>query len=173
MAQKPPGKTAGSDRVTFTKASAERIADVVRKVEGGDRDGSPFGNSPRLSQPVFRLRLGTFTGAWAVGQYKTVTLKDSTSTMSVYNWCNAASTSTATQHVIFGRVNGTLSVVELPIPTVTAATTSSSTSCMSIGTVNLSTITGFDASKVQMLGHSTSGSAACLTWYSVATCATT
>ena len=42
MAQKPDGKPAGTQRVTFTKPAAERIARVVREIEGGDRDGGPL-----------------------------------------------------------------------------------------------------------------------------------
>jgi hypothetical protein len=171
MAQKPPGKTSGDGRVTFTKSSAERIADVVRKVEAGDRDGDPFGNSPRLSSAPYRLKLGTFTGAWATGTYKTVTLKDSTQTVSVYNWCNPAGGNTSTaQYVIFGKVHGTASVVE--IPTTATSSTAISTTCMSIGSFNFATLPNYDASQIQILGHDL-GPSVCLRWYSIATCSTT
>ena len=45
MAQKPDGKPARTERVTFTRPAAERIAKVVREVEAGDRDqaGLTFG----------------------------------------------------------------------------------------------------------------------------------
>jgi len=81
MAQKPDGKPARTERVTFTKPAAERIAKVVRAVEGGDRGTGPlsFGNRGVGGNPkVFRVC--TFTGAWAIGDTKTVTFKYQTTT---------------------------------------------------------------------------------------------
>ena len=82
MAQKPDGKAAKTERVTFTRPAAERIAKVVRKVEAGNRDsqglrfervggGSPAGNV---------LRVATFTGSWNINTSKTVTFQNVTST---------------------------------------------------------------------------------------------
>jgi len=81
MAQKPDGKPARTERVTFTKPAAERIAKVVRAVEGGDRDTGPlsFGNRGVAGNPkVFRVC--TFTGAWAINDTKTVTFRNQTAT---------------------------------------------------------------------------------------------
>ena len=108
-----------ADRVTFTKGSAERIAQVVRIVEAGNRDTGGLPTSPRFGASNFRLQLATFTGDWQTGEYKTVTLEGSTNTASVYNWCNPSldagcSGSSASRYVIFGKVNGTQSAVELP-----------------------------------------------------------
>lgn len=70
-----------SDRVDFTRSAAERIANVVRLVETGDRDGAAlrFG---RADVPDTRkvFRVCTFTGAWSTGATKTVTFKNQTST---------------------------------------------------------------------------------------------
>lgn len=66
MAQKPDGKSASTERVTFTRPAAERIAKVVRAAEHGNRDtvGLSFGfRSPGGASPV-SLNLCTFTGAW-------------------------------------------------------------------------------------------------------------
>jgi hypothetical protein len=81
MAQKPDGKPARTERVTFTKPAAERIAKVVRTVEGGDRDAGPltFGNRGVGGNPKI-FRVCTFTGAWAIGDTKTVTFKNQTAT---------------------------------------------------------------------------------------------
>ena len=81
MAQKPDGKPARTERVTFTKPAAERIAKVVRAVEGGDRDAGPlsFGNRGVAGNPKL-FRVCTFTGAWSIGGTKTVTLKNRTNT---------------------------------------------------------------------------------------------
>ena len=68
-------------RVDFTRGAAERIANVVRLVEQGERDsaGLTFRNadSPALGKAV---RICTFTGVWSVNASKTVTFKGVTST---------------------------------------------------------------------------------------------
>jgi len=81
MAQKPDGKPARTERVTFTKPAAERIAKVVRAVEGGDRDAGPltFGNRGVAGNPK-TFRVCTFTGAWSINDTKTVTFKNQTAT---------------------------------------------------------------------------------------------
>jgi hypothetical protein len=81
MAQKPDGRPARTERVTFTKPAAERIAKVVRAVEGGDRDAGPltFGNRGVAGNPK-TFRVCTFTGAWSINDTKTVTFKNQTAT---------------------------------------------------------------------------------------------
>ena len=79
--KKPDGKAARTERVTFTRPAAERIAKVVRQVEGGDRDtpGIYFGSAPGgVAGKTFRVC--TFTGAWAIGSSRTVTFKNQTAT---------------------------------------------------------------------------------------------
>jgi hypothetical protein len=66
MAQKPDGKPARTERVTFTKPAAERIAKVVRAVEGGDRDTGPLTFGVRMSTPGGSpIVLAKFTGSSA------------------------------------------------------------------------------------------------------------
>jgi hypothetical protein len=66
MAQKPDGKPARTERVTFTKPAAERIAKVVRAVEGGDRDAGPLSFGVRMSTPGGSpIVLAKFTGSSA------------------------------------------------------------------------------------------------------------
>ncbi len=81
MAQKPDGKSARTERVTFTRPAAERIAKVVRAVEGGDRDtpGIYFGSAPGAAGAK-TFRVCTFTGAWAIGDTRSVTFKNQTTT---------------------------------------------------------------------------------------------
>ncbi len=81
MAQKPDGKAARTERVTFTRPAAERIAKVVRAVEGGDRDtpGIYFGSAPGAAGAK-TFRVCTFTGAWSKSSDKTVTFRNQTST---------------------------------------------------------------------------------------------
>jgi hypothetical protein len=80
VAQKPDGKAARTERVTFTRPAAERIAKVVRAVEGGDRDqpGITYGSAPASQQKTFRVC--TFTGAWSIGDTRSVTFKNQTTT---------------------------------------------------------------------------------------------
>lgn len=106
------------DPVQFTRESAERIGRVVRAAETTPPAASPL----RFEDPPpaeFRLKLATFTGSWETGTYKTVTLSGSTNTASVFNWCNAVDasglSSSVTQTVIFAKVRGTNSALELPL----------------------------------------------------------
>jgi hypothetical protein len=81
VAQKPDGKAARTERVTFTRPAAERIAKVVRAVEGGDRDtpGIYFGSAPGAAGAK-TFRVCTFTGAWSKNTAKTVTFRNQTTT---------------------------------------------------------------------------------------------
>ena len=81
MAQKPDGKPAKTERVTFTRPAAERIAKVVREVEAGDRDqpGLTFGNRVTGSSGK-SFRICTYTGAWSIDGTKTVTFRNQTTT---------------------------------------------------------------------------------------------
>jgi len=81
VADKPDGKQR-NERITFTRPAAERIAKVVRHVEGGDRDSSglTFRRVPPQSEVGKVFRIATFTGAWATSDTKAVTLKYQTAT---------------------------------------------------------------------------------------------
>lgn len=174
MAQKPDGKAAKTDRVTFTRPAAERIAKIVRKVEQGDR-GAEALRFERINGVPSSLRLATFTGNWETGTYKTVTLSGSTQTASVYNWCNPAlggntASSAESRYVIFGRVGGTNSAVELQLRTTQC------TASLTLGTLDLTALPGFDAGVIQLLGHGEQSTASTcsggLQWYSITTCST-
>jgi hypothetical protein len=77
-----------TERVDFTRGAAERIANVVRLVEQGDRDGTAlrFGRVVGEQGKVFRVC--TFTGAWSKNSFKTVTLKYVTSTPNTFTAVN-------------------------------------------------------------------------------------
>ncbi len=68
--------------VSFTRASARRIADAVRKVEIGDRGGGTLTFAKPEEPPPRRkvFRICTFDGSWAKGTTKLVTYKYVTST---------------------------------------------------------------------------------------------
>ena len=156
------GAKAGQDRVSFTKASAERIADAVRRVEAGNRDGTPFISAPRdFGGGGKNIKKGTFTGSWDIGSTKIVELCGSTNTAEVTNLSvhimDGSGTNTSEQSVLFAKVCGTNVAVELPMD-----------QCKNIGGA-VNKIAGFDASKIQILGHDEDG---CLLWYEITTCAT-
>ena len=72
---------ADSDAISFTRAAADRIADAVLVVENQVRDGGnlEFGApGPPGARRVFRVC--TFTGAWSIGDTRSVTFKNQTST---------------------------------------------------------------------------------------------
>jgi hypothetical protein len=169
VAQKPDGKAAKTERVTFTRPAAERIARTVRRVEQGDRGAEPLVFDRIGVSSPFALKLATFTGNWETGTYKTVTLSGSTQTASVYNWCNPAlggntASSTQSRYVIFGKVGGTNSAVEIQMRA------TSQTCHMSLESLDLTQLSGYDAASIQLLGHNTTGP--CLEWYSITTCST-
>ena len=81
MAQKPDGKSARTERVTFTSGAADRIAKVVRTVEAGDRDTGPLTFGARIGGVSGKtFRVCTFTGAWSINATKTVTFRNQTAT---------------------------------------------------------------------------------------------
>lgn len=72
------------DRVTFTRPAAERIGKAVRIVEAGSRDESAW-TVDVVTEPQRVFRMVTFTGSWAVNSWKTVTMRNTTATLQVYN----------------------------------------------------------------------------------------
>lgn len=68
------------ERVTFTRGAADRIANAVRKVEIGDRDGGAL-KFERQDAPLPRaFRVCTYTGSWSIGSSQAVTFRNVTST---------------------------------------------------------------------------------------------
>jgi hypothetical protein len=125
MATKPDGSAARTERVTFTKPAAERIAKVVRAVEGGDRDAGPltFGNRGVAGNPkVFRVC--TFTGAWAINDTKTVTFKNQTATPNTASVTNlffpVTSTAAGSTDCAIAKEGTSWYLIDVPFETATA-----------------------------------------------------
>ena len=128
-----------------------------------------------LVRPYGRRTRGTFTGSWAIGETKAVSLaNDTASTVAVTNYCvgvTQSTAATATLNVIFGNASGTASVVEIQQATATCL--------MVAGGLDYTTLPGYSPGVIQLLGHSaadmTTNATACatLTWYSVTSCGTT
>lgn len=70
-----------AERISFTRPSAERIANAVRVVEQARPDGAALGFRRQDAVPNAKVfRVATFTGAWAIGSPKVVTFKYRTTT---------------------------------------------------------------------------------------------
>lgn len=71
-----------SDRVAFTRQASVRIAEVVRKVEAGERNSAGLTFTKVMPAAVAGsiVRMATFTGSWLINAQKTVTLKYQTTT---------------------------------------------------------------------------------------------
>jgi hypothetical protein len=81
-ARKPDGSAAKTERVTFTRPAAERIAKVVRRIESGDRDstGPKYLARDGGGSSGKTFRICTYTGVWSINASKTVTFKNQTAT---------------------------------------------------------------------------------------------
>jgi hypothetical protein len=67
-------------RVDFTRGAAERIANVVRLVEQGDRDGGPLTFRKVGAEGGKVFRVCEFTGTWSIDSTKTITFRNVTTT---------------------------------------------------------------------------------------------
>lgn len=157
------GHSSGSNRVAFTKASADRIAAAVRAVEQGNRDGVPFVGAPRMQDLATKaVKKGTFSGDWDIGTDKTVTICSTTLTVNVRNltmdwWGGEVGAGTQTGTVLFSKACGTQTAIEISVD-----------QCKNIGG-SIAKIASFASSEIQILGHDDAG---CLKWYSITTCST-
>ena len=152
-----PSQAAGQQFVKFSRQSAQRIAKAVRAVEAGDR-GQPGivfdhpipGNSPTI-------RVATFTGVWATGSTHVVNIGAPSGT-------STSNTAAAYNAFLPLKADG-------PVRCLIGRATPTTDAKWHLLNVNLASLGGFDSSKVQLFGHTTSTSGY-VQWYSIATCAT-
>ena len=143
-------QAAGSQFVKFTRQSAQRIAKVVRQVELGNRNQSGLRFDHPINVGVSKnVRLVSFTGTWGVGQVSTITFLKATA-------------QTATAINVYCGVSAGEGVVA-----------KDGTAWYLVG-VKLTLQPGYDAAKIQLLGHGSAATSATATlqWYSVTTCTT-
>lgn len=166
MNRQPDGKPQRTEPVAFTKFAADRIARVVRLVEAGGREQQPL-KFTRVGATPASLKVGTFTGSWDAGTFKTVTLSGSTNTASVYNWSTPVVTPTTNtsceRFVVFGPAAGKLSALEVQLQV------TCQTCLLSFGNVDLTDIENHSPNKIQLLGKGENG---CIRWFDISTCAT-
>lgn len=116
-------------RVDFTRGAAERIAAVVRQVEGGNRDGAPLKfRKVDTDGGVKSFRIGTFSGAWSVGDTKTVTFKYRTNTPNTVTAINLFLDlpSDGTKDCAIAKDAGTWHLIQWQWVTITCGTATSS-----------------------------------------------
>jgi len=124
MSAKPDGKPAKVERVAFTRPAAERIAKVVRSVEGGDRDQDAirYGAAQGFAPKTFRVC--TFTGAWSILSSKTVTFRNVTSTPNTVSAVNLffpiTSTATSATNCAIAKDGTAWYLIDVPLQTATA-----------------------------------------------------
>lgn len=173
-----------SDRgVMITAESVRRIAKVIQKIENGDRaippqrlrtaedEGEGGGGDP--------IRIGKTPCDWAVGQCVTITLWEAagegcTPTQTsppetIENVRNLSHDVAMDSWVAIGRAaDGNWYLVEAGSPE--AESPSPGSPCRkTIGGEDVTKWTGWDGTKVQLLGHDADG---CLQWFDVNACET-
>lgn len=131
-----------SDRITFTRDSADRIAAAVRRVEIGDRTQSgptwDVVDTPG-SRRVFRIC--TFTGSWSIGASKTVEVKGSTATVSAVNlFFPIASGPSSDTDCAIAKDGTAWYLVDVPFETATAVFVASTSSQSLVTDVSISAV---------------------------------
>jgi hypothetical protein len=131
----------------FTRESAERIANVVRAAELATPAARPLSFAPLQD---FRgtkvVKVATFTGGWAIGETKQVTLKFNTSvTAMAANLFYPLGTSASARDCLVAKSDGTWFLASVPLATATAifvTSTATGTYVKSITTASRSVVTG-------------------------------
>ena len=135
-----------ADRVTFTKGSAERIAQVVRIVEAGNRDTGGLPTAPRFGPGGgSAIKFCSWTATWTYANTATITF--------------SLSSVTATANNVFLGVG----------PGDGWVAKKGSAGWQLIG-CDLTKQPGYASGDIQLFGHSSASALA--QWYSITTCAT-
>jgi hypothetical protein len=131
------GQGAGNNRfVKFTRPAAQRIAAVVRHVEGGNRDQLPFAfeHPQGIAANAKVFRVCTYTGSWSKGSAKVVTFKYTTSTPNTASATNLffPVAGTAGGDCAIAKDGTAWFLIDVPMFTATAVFVGSTTSGISI-----------------------------------------
>ena len=132
------GQGAGNNRfVKFTRPAAQRIAEAVRKVEGGNRDqGGLSYEHPQVGVSGKVFRVCTFTGAWSKNTAKTITFKYATNTPNTVSATNLffpiTSTATSSTDCAIAKDGTAWFLIDVPLFTATAVFVGSTTSSIAV-----------------------------------------
>lgn len=150
-------------RVDFTLGAAERIANVVRVVERGNRDETPLSFDRILDVPSKAVKLCAWTGEWKLNSTHEITFSDTFNTATATNaYFGFRPTGSNLGRGVVVKSQGTWHLV----------------------TYSLAYVQGYASSfaTIQLLGHEiesdspdegigvNSGRAGYLKWYSITTC---
>lgn len=127
----------------FDIASAGRIANVVRAVEGTPPPAKPLTFGPVLESPRRKLvRMATFTGAWSINSSNTVTFRNQTATpntASVVNLFFPITRAPSSPRDCAIAKDGTAwYLIDVPLRTATAVFVTSTSSSFQVSDVNIS-----------------------------------
>lgn len=164
----------------FSEGDAKRIGNVVRVVERiGTLKETDGPATPEVSRGV-RLLLAKHesTNGWA---------KETTATVTIYNGSPLASAITVVAHNQFLTFSTTTACTQRWVAlghngwgwyAISQEKVCTATCTMEASGVDFSSLPGFDKTKIQILGHTSGGTAtdstACLSlqWYDITTCST-
>jgi hypothetical protein len=141
MPPRPSGKNEQTERVTFTKPAAERIAKAVRSVESGDRSSSGPTWGARLGGDATKaFRVCTFTGSWSINTSKTVTFKYQTATPNTVSATNLffPIDGTSTRDCAIAKDGTAWFLVDVPFETATAVFFTGTTTQKVVSDITLS-----------------------------------
>lgn len=176
MTKRPDGKS-GSEKVTFTRQAAERIARAVRKIEAGDRDCVGLTFSRPIDGGKSPVRLCKTTQAWARNTQATLEVWESgdapdeqpsigqssnIKTLIAYN--KSYNVAACVWVLVAKGQNGEWYLVEAAVPF-----DSESCDAPNIGGHDLTTVSGYASNKKQALTHDEN---ACLKWVDIESCET-
>lgn len=163
-----------ADTFGFSLNDAKRIGRAVRLVERDEPRQDLSGSRDATMSRGVRLLLAKHEGTngWA---------KETTATVTVYNGEPLASAITVVAHNQFLTFSTTTACTQRWVAlghngwgwyaiSQEKACTTTTTCSMDYAGMDYSVLPNFDATKIQLLGHSSSGP--CLQWYDIATCST-
>jgi len=128
------------ERVSFTRPSAERIASVVRAVEQArtPADGVQSRRPPTDARIPKVFRVATYSGAWSIGEMKTVTFKYQTSTPNTASVTNlffpVSNTATGSRDCGIAKDGTSWFLIDVKLSTATAVFVKSTQSAVVFGT---------------------------------------
>lgn len=153
-----------ADAFVFKESAFRRTANVVRTVERWrkDRPGVDV-PPPNEAADGEQVRLGTISATWNKGSTATVTqIKGDGDAMSrtieftAYNWFSTVTVASGTAKVACARVGPFWVLIGIE----------HADGCLSVGGQDLSSVTGYDSTKTQVLGQADG----CLAWIDTTTC---
>ena len=119
--------------VNFDPAAAVRIYNAVRKVEAGDRDQRPLTFDRVMSENPKVFKVCKFSGSWATGTNKTVSLATAPSvTLSALNVFYPITGSPTDAFCAVAKSQGTWFLLSVPFQTATKTTGVALTQCWRI-----------------------------------------